>query len=257
MCKNVNLFHFFENEENYSIRTIYEDGQIYFAGSDVAKALGYARPSKAVQDHCSSKGVLIWDTLTKGGIQSLKFITEGNLYRLIMRSKKKEAERFEDWIVNVVLPEIRLTGGYNIGRRNLPLFFERMLLNANKTHDGYFSVIQEMVNCVHLRFESLGYQIPDHSLDGTELRPDTSVGMCFANYLKNYYPHLEAKHKLYEHVFLSGLIVMAREYPNELLLLFREFIDNIWIPEKARNYFKLRDPKALEYIPMLLPKKAG
>ena len=62
----MNELKIFENEEFGSLRTMEIDGKIYFCGSDVAKMLGYARPSKAIIDHC--KGVLKWDTPTKGGV---------------------------------------------------------------------------------------------------------------------------------------------------------------------------------------------
>lgn len=100
----------FENEEFGSLRTMEIDSKIYFCGSDVAKMLGYARPSKAIIDHC--KGVLKWDTLTKGGIQSLSYIPEGDVYRLITHSKLPSAEKFESWVFEDVLPSIRQYGAY-------------------------------------------------------------------------------------------------------------------------------------------------
>ena len=81
-----------------------------FCGSDVAKALGYSNPRKALADHC--KGVTKRDTLTAGGIQSLSFLPEGDVYRLIAHSKLPGAEAFERWIFDEILPTIRKTGGY-------------------------------------------------------------------------------------------------------------------------------------------------
>lgn len=83
----------------------------YFAGSDVAKALGYAIPHKAVQTHC--KGVTKRDTPTSSGVQQMSYINEGDLYRLIMKSKLPSAEKFESWVMDEVLPSIRKTGSYN------------------------------------------------------------------------------------------------------------------------------------------------
>ena len=42
----------------------------------------------------------------------MKFINEGNLYRLIVSSKLPSAERFERWVFDEVLPSIRQTGSY-------------------------------------------------------------------------------------------------------------------------------------------------
>lgn len=106
------LMQVFENSDFGEVRILEEDGRMLFCGNDVAKCLGYARPSKAVLDHC--KGVLKRDTLTKGGVQSLKFIPEGDVYRLICNSKLPNAEQFESWVFDEVLPTIRKTGFYGL-----------------------------------------------------------------------------------------------------------------------------------------------
>lgn len=100
----------FKNEEFGQVRVIDNGGRTLFCGADVARALGYARPGKAIIDHC--KGVLKRDTLTSGGTQSLSYIPEGDVYRLIVHSKLPSAEKFERWVFDDVLPTIRHTGGY-------------------------------------------------------------------------------------------------------------------------------------------------
>lgn len=107
----------FNNEEFGKIRTVEKNDVVYFAGSDVAKALGYAIPHKAVQTHC--KGVLKWNIPTDSGNQDVLFITEGDVYRLIMRSKLPSAERFESWVMDEVLPSIRKNGGYIAGQETM------------------------------------------------------------------------------------------------------------------------------------------
>ena len=102
----------FKNEQFGEIRTIDEQGKVYFCGRDVAIALGYSLPRKAIRDHCKQQGVLKRNTLTNGGKQQLLFIDEGNLYRLITHSKLPEAEKFESWVFDEVLPKIRKTGKY-------------------------------------------------------------------------------------------------------------------------------------------------
>ena len=105
-----NKIEVFKNEQFGEVRTILDGETLLFCGSDVARALGYARPGKAIIDHC--KGVLKRDTLTSGGTQSLSYITEGDVYRLIVHSKLPSAERFEHWLFDEVVPTIRKTGGY-------------------------------------------------------------------------------------------------------------------------------------------------
>ncbi len=106
----MNELQIFNSEEFGDIRTAEIDGKPYFVGTDVAKALGYNNPRDAVSRHC--KGVVKRDTPTSSGIQSMSYINEGDLYRLIMKSKLPSAEKFESWVVNEVLPTIRKTGSY-------------------------------------------------------------------------------------------------------------------------------------------------
>ena len=107
----MNNLKLFENPEFGNIRTIEtEDGKVLFCGKDIATALGYSNPRKAIIDHC--KGVTKRDTLTNGGVQELAFIPEGDVYRLITHSKLPDAERFERWVFDEVLPSIRKHGAY-------------------------------------------------------------------------------------------------------------------------------------------------
>lgn len=107
----MNELQIFNSEEFGEIRTIEIDGKPYFVATDVATALGYVNPRKAVNDHC--KGVTKRDTPTSSGVQSMSYINEGDLYRLIMKSKLPSAEKFESWVMDEVLPTIRKTGGYS------------------------------------------------------------------------------------------------------------------------------------------------
>ena len=98
--------------EGSQVRTAQDDnGNPLFCGNDVAQVLGYANPAKAVIDHC--KGFPFWKPLeTAGGIQRVRFISEGDMYRLITSSKLPAAERFEKWVYDEVLPSIRKHGAY-------------------------------------------------------------------------------------------------------------------------------------------------
>ena len=100
----------FNNSEFGEIRTIQKDDKVLFCGSDIARALGYARPADAISAHC--KGVCVLPTPSAGGVQNTKFITEGDVYRLIAHSKLPGAERFERWVFDEVLPSIRKHGAY-------------------------------------------------------------------------------------------------------------------------------------------------
>lgn len=106
----MNEIQIFNNSEFGEIRTIEENGKVLFCGADVAKALGYARPKDAISAHC--KGAVKHRILTNGGMQEMNFITEGDIYRLVTHSKLPNAERFEVWVFDEVLPTIRKTGSY-------------------------------------------------------------------------------------------------------------------------------------------------
>lgn len=104
--------------EGSNLRVIVENGEPWFCAIDVCKALGYSNTRDALRNHTKNKGVAKHDTPTKGGVQPLAYLNEGNLYRLIMRSKLESAERFQDWVCGEVLPTIRKTGPY--GTRQTP-----------------------------------------------------------------------------------------------------------------------------------------
>ena len=104
----------FNNEQFGSVRIIEEDGRVLFCGVDVAKALGYTNPRKAVRDH--TKGGTFRSTPTAGGMQDMSFIPEGDVYRLITHSKLPSAERFEHWVFDEVLPTLRQSGSYVLQR---------------------------------------------------------------------------------------------------------------------------------------------
>ena len=106
----VNEIKIFESTEFGSVRTAEIDGKPYFAGKDIASALGYAETAKAIREHC--KGVSEIDTPTNGGVQKMKYISEGDVYRLITHSRLPEAEKFEHWVFDEVLPSIRKHGAY-------------------------------------------------------------------------------------------------------------------------------------------------
>lgn len=106
----MNNLQIFKNEQFGEIRTIEENGKVLFCASDVAKALGYAVPKDAIAVHC--KGAVKRRLLTNGGEQDVKFIYEGDVYRLIVHSKLPSAEKFECWVFDEVLPSIRRHGMY-------------------------------------------------------------------------------------------------------------------------------------------------
>lgn len=108
----MNELKIFQNSEFGELGVMMIDGKEYFPATQCAKILGYADPFKAVKQHSNPEGWVNRPVLTNGGTQEMKFINEGNLYRLIVRSKLPAAKKFERWVFDEVLPEIRRTGSY-------------------------------------------------------------------------------------------------------------------------------------------------
>lgn len=101
-----------------------DSGEPLFCAIDVCAVLGYKNSPDSIAKHCKQSGVVKRDIASDCGVserdstsrarvfQEMTFITEGNLYRLIIKSRKPEAERFEAWVCDEVLPTIRKTGAY-------------------------------------------------------------------------------------------------------------------------------------------------
>jgi prophage antirepressor-like protein len=100
----------FSNTEFGSLSVLTIDGKEMFPATECARLLGYADPHDAVKRH--TKGSVKHRVLTAGGEQQINFITEGDLYRLIVHSKLPSAERFERWVFDEVLPSVRRHGLY-------------------------------------------------------------------------------------------------------------------------------------------------
>jgi prophage antirepressor-like protein len=115
---NLQLFQF---DEARQMRAFLDpDGTPWMCAPDLTRALGYANGPDAVSKHCKEKGIAKRYTPTSGGTQLLTYLSEANLYRLVLRSKLPDAERFQDWVVEDVLPSIRRTGKYDSAAALLP-----------------------------------------------------------------------------------------------------------------------------------------
>ena len=103
--------------ENHDVRVrVGEEGVLWFVAKDVAEALGIQWTSHTLGRISDAwKGVVKFTT--PGGIQDLQCITEVAVYKLAFRSNKPEAERFTNWVAEVVLPAIRKTGGYHVSQQ--------------------------------------------------------------------------------------------------------------------------------------------
>ena len=103
----------FKHEMFGEIRTMTdEQGEPWFVGKDVAEALGYSDPQKAMKMHVEVGDKLTRQIVVSGQNRNVIFINESGLYSLILSSKLPQAKEFKRWVTSEVLPQIRKTGGY-------------------------------------------------------------------------------------------------------------------------------------------------
>ena len=106
----------FNNPEFGEIRTLDINGEPWFAGKDIAIALGYVKPTDAVRKLVDSEDRTLSKMETPSGMQDMTIINESGLYSLIMSSQLPNAKKFKRWVTHEVLPSIRKTGSYDMGQ---------------------------------------------------------------------------------------------------------------------------------------------
>ena len=105
----------FSNNEFGEIRVLEIENEPWFVGKDIADALGYSNSSKAVSMHCRYIRKEVIETHSQNGNMvktQTSLIPEGDIYRLIIKSQLPNAEKFESWVFDEVLPSIRKHGAY-------------------------------------------------------------------------------------------------------------------------------------------------
>lgn len=245
----------FEDEHHHKIRTTTINGDVWFYALDICEALDLKNPSDALGrlDDDENRTLASAESSVKASRINPQIISESGLYNLIFQSRKEEAKRFRKWVTSDVLPKIRKTGGFGLVATKTPAFVRRFNDNWDRTEKGYFSIISELYIRFAGRLEQVGHILADKSPDGTELRPDVSVGRTFPKWLKKEYPLKADHYKMYDHKLPDGSLVEARQYRNDMLEHFIEFIDAEWLPNCAPAYLESRDRKALSFLPKLLP----
>ena len=109
----MNELKIFENPEFGTVRTVVINGEPWFVGNDVAKALGYSKAYEAIRKNTNKE-----DTATAGisdannHTQQMIVINESGLYDMVFGSRLPKAKDFRHWVTNTVLPSIRKNGGY-------------------------------------------------------------------------------------------------------------------------------------------------
>lgn len=117
-----------------------QNNNVWFIGKEVAKKLGYIDPDQSIRQHCKHalKQRIKANQYDRVG-NSMWLINEADLYRLIIRSNLPAAEKFENWVVEEVLPTIRKTGGYGLDQQK----FSRI---SDAEYNGKFGTLCSKLN---------------------------------------------------------------------------------------------------------------
>ena len=137
MSNNLTIFN---NELFGSVRTLMVNDKYYFVGKDIAEALGYKRPSDAIAQHCKHtvKHRIVDNT---GFEQPMNIIPESDVYRLIIKSKLPEAEKFEEWVMEEVLPQLRMSGVYITESATQEAIDYQTLYGKNRIYNTFMNTV--------------------------------------------------------------------------------------------------------------------
>ena len=143
----MNAVQVFENTQFGKVRIVVIDGEPWLVGKDVATALGYTNPRKALIDHIDDEDkntVTIRDGIP--GNPNMTVINESGLYSLVLSSKLPDAKKFRRWVTSEVLPSIRRNGGYIAGQESLTdmELLAKAFLVAQRTIDERNARIREL-----------------------------------------------------------------------------------------------------------------
>lgn len=135
----------FNNPDFGDIRVIEIDNEPWLVGKDAAIALGYSNPRDALSKHVPDKFKRVSQIATPSGAQNMTLINEAGLYKLIMRSKLPNAEKFSDWCCGEVLPSIRKHGAYVLPQASTnPHAMITLLRNAADTIEKLQTQVNEL-----------------------------------------------------------------------------------------------------------------
>jgi len=164
MTNDVQIF---KHEMFGEVRVVQKDGKPYFVGKDVAKALGYADTDQAIRTHCKyptnqrvgvNTGCMRNDGTFIYQNKDMKIIPDSDLYRLIMRSQLESAEKFQDWVMEDILPTIARTGGYV---SNEDMFINIYLHDAPEDIKNKFKAVTAVVKDLNNEVKQLNGKITE------------------------------------------------------------------------------------------------
>lgn len=233
----MNSVQIFNNAEFGEIRTVVIDDEPWFAGKDVANALGYAKPTQAIHNNVDKD-----DSLRKGLIDSVGreqetiIINESGLYSLIFGSKLESAKKFKKWVTSEVLPSIRKQGSYQ-----LPQTTDGKIALLAQGH----MELKEEVDTIKADLEALKMDLPILPIEAEKIteavrRKGVEV---LGGKTSNAYNDRSIRQKLYNNLYsnikynfgVRSYKAIKRSQCDKALEVISNFIPPIFLSEQIEN----------------------
>ncbi|MFI7644269.1 phage antirepressor [Nonomuraea sp. NPDC049400] len=233
------------------IRSVLIDGEPWFVGKDVAELLGYANPRDAIAKHVPARHRGVSRIATPFGDQEMTVISEAGVYRLVMRSNQIQAEAFQDWLAEEVIPSIRRTGGYGKVAAFDPTDLEHVAQLARIAADQKREIEAQAQAIAVL--EPKAAQADHHrAADGLKAVGD------FANDIKAWAKHTHNVTVTHKQVwdFLAHLKMLIRGNTVRHNHPTAHAIENGWLRTKETT-FQRGDHEETSVSPRLTPKGEG
>ena len=199
--------------------------------NDVASVLGYKNPADSVYRLVKDKNKGVCKIQTPGGVQQVTVLEEAGIYQLIFGSKLPSAEKFQDWVFEQVLPQIRKTGSFTTKPNFKEIYADRLLNNKIVVPTGYWAVFNES----HFLLLHVEKELK-HPVDKFDLL-DGSVGTRWANHRKDKQWALDSDVGTISFNDKRGTRpIRCYQYPE--LSYFRLFLQDIYIPHFLEQYLE-------------------
>ena len=242
----------FNHEQFGEIQVCIINNKEYFGATNIAKMLGYVNPHDAISRHCKKDGVVKHEAIDNvGRKQEINLISEGNLYRLITKSKLPSAEQFESWVFDEVLPSIRKHGAYmteDVIEKTLanPDFIIQLATQLKEERQKRLLVEKQLVE------QKPKVEIYDELIDQKYLLNFKQVGDMFGFGRNKLFEILRNKHVLSDNEFNWNLPYSQ----------YRKYFEVKIIPRRTRDGVKnictpLCTTKAIPFIKSILDKEKG
>jgi hypothetical protein len=177
----------------------------------------------------------------KGGVDQGTWVHPDVAIHLAQWLSPKFAVQVSKWVREWI------STGKSPIRAQLPYHLRRYMANRIGIPHTHFSILTEMMQTIVAPLEQEGYTLPE------KLLPGISEGRMFCRWLREVKGVDTNALPTYAHKYEDGRVVHAKLYPIELLADFRRHLHEVWIPQRAVDYFRERDANALPYLPKLLP----